>query len=157
LPIKYDPNELLQKVAPKKKIKKLLSKSVTLKKTALSFLSEIEFLDRKKITETALKVVKNYQSRIDAETAEKKDLTKDPALLIHRVQNEIVLQVSDSIRENYRGEFYVWLPSDAEEPDPEHQLNYGKEFQIGVGEMPGERIGCRCGMQILVKENQLQL
>jgi hypothetical protein len=157
LPIKYDPNELMQKVAPKKKIKKLLSKSVTLKKTALSFLSEIEFLDRKKITETALKVVKNYQSRIDAETAEKKDLTKDPALLIHRVQNEIVLQVSDSIRENYRGEFYVWLPSDAEEPDPEHQLNYGKEFQIGVGEMPGERIGCRCGMQILVKENQLQL
>ncbi len=157
MPIKYDPSELLQKLAPKKKIKRLLSRSLTLKRTALSFLSEADFLDPKKIADTALKVIDSYQARVDAGDDTKSDLKDDPALLIHRVQNEIVLQVSDGIKENYAGEFYVWLPSDAEEPDPEHQLNYGKTFQVGVGEMPGERFGCRCGMEILVKENRLQI
>lgn len=157
MPIKYEPNKMLEKLAPKRKIKKLLTRSVTLKRTALSFLESADFLDRKKISSVALKVVRSYQSRIDADPAAEKNISKDPALLINRVQNEVVLQIAGEIKEKYRGETYKWLPSDAEEPDPEHQLNYGKVFVIGDGEMPGDRFGCRCGMEILVPDSSLDL
>jgi hypothetical protein len=157
LPIKYEPNKLLEKLAPARKIKKLLTKSVTLKKAALSFLNDADFLDRRKVTSTALKVVRSYQSRIDQDPTEEKDISKDPALLIQRVQNEVITQIAAGIKEKYAGESYKWLPSDAETPDPEHQLNYGKVFVIGDGEMPGDRFGCRCGMEILVPDSRLEL
>lgn len=153
----YDPKKLINKIAPKKKVEKLLSKQVTLKKTALSFVADIDFLDKKRISDVALKVIKGYKERIKEDKTEKKVILSEPLYLINRVQNEVVLQIAEGIKEKYEGEFYIWLPSDAEEPDPEHQLNYGKKFQVGEGEMPGDRIGCRCGMEILTKDEQLQL
>lgn len=155
--IKYDPNELVRKIAPDRKIKKLMRRTLSLKRAALSFVSDIDFIDEKAVARVALKVLKGYKERVKEDPDTKSDILADPAQLIQRVQNEVILQVSGEIKDQYHGEFYVWLPSDAEEPDPEHQLNYGKEFQIGDGEMPGERIGCRCGMQILVDESRLQL
>lgn len=164
----YDPKAMLKKVAPDTKIKRMMTKSLNLKKAALTFVDAIDFLDKKSVAEVALKTVRSYQQRVAREQVEagfeasagdalEASLVKDPKLLIARVQNEVVLQISNSIRENYEGEQYEWLPSDAEEPDPEHQLNYGKIFTVGVGEMPGERYGCRCGMNILVKQTQLEL
>lgn len=155
--IKYDPTKLLKKLAPEKKVKKLLSQGIELKKTALSFLDNADFISKKDVKEVALNVIKNYQERIKADPDLEEKLLKDPAQLIQRVQNEVVLQVTEGIKENYSGEFYIWLPSDADEPDPEHQLNYGKKFQIGDGEMPGDRYGCRCGMEILVEDSRLQI
>ena len=155
--IKYDPSEMLRKIAPEKKIKKLMSGNISLKKTALSFVDDIDFISKRDIKSVALNVIKNYQARIKDDPSIKSDLKEDPAQLIQRVQNEVCLQVTDGIKENYSGEFYIWLPSDAEEPDPEHQLKYGQKFQIGVGEMPGDRIGCRCGMEILVKDSTLNI
>lgn len=155
--IKYEPSKLIKKIAPEKKIKKLVSSRATLKKTALSFVDDIDFLDKKKIATVALKTIKAYKDRIKDDPTIKTDLLEDPAQLIQRVQNEIVLQIGDEIKTKYDGEFYVWLPSDAEEPDPEHQLNYGKTFQVGDGEQPGDRYGCRCGMQILTEDEKLEL
>lgn len=155
--IRYLPDNLLKRIAPEKKIEKLMSKKVTLKKTALSFVDDIDFLDKESIEDTALKVIKGYKQRIKLDSAEKTEILDDPKNLINRVQNEVVFQVKEAIAEKYDGEFYIWLPSDAEEPDPEHQLNYGKKFQVGVGEMPGDRYGCRCGMEILVPESKLSL
>lgn len=155
--IRYDPRKLIRTIAPPAKIKRLLTKDLTIKRAALSFVDDIDFLDRKKITSTALRVVKNYKLRVRDETNTKSELKEDPKLLIQRVQNEVVKEVTQGIREKYEGEFYVWTPSDAETPDPEHQLNYGKKFRIGDGEMPGDRDGCRCGMDILVEENKLEL
>ncbi len=156
MPINYDPHKLLQKIAPPKKIKKLLTQDLSLKKTALDFVSNIPFIDKKEVATTALKVIKNYKERVkDGES--KSDLKSDPALLIQRVQQSVVTQVKDQIKETYHGEFYIWTPSSANEPDPEHQLNYGEQFQIGVGEMPGDRFGCLCGMEILVPQNNLDL
>mgnify|MGYP007100049221 CR=1 FL=1 len=155
--IVYDPKKLLKKIAPEAKVKRLLGKNVSLKKTALSFVDNIDFLNKKRVTEVALKTVKGYKSRIKADKSIKSDIVDDPAQLIQRVQNEVVLQIGSEIKKQYEGEFYIWLPSDAEEPDPEHQLNYGKKFEIGVGEMPGERYGCRCGMEILVQQTELEL
>jgi hypothetical protein len=153
----YDPRKILSRIAPKKKVEKLLSGKVSLKKTALSFVDDIDFIDKKRVSEVALKTIKGYKERIKDDKTAKAEILADPANLINRVQNEVVLQISEGIKEKYDGEFYIWLPSDADEPDPEHQLNYGKKFQIGDGEMPGERYGCRCGMEILTKDNQLTL
>ena len=155
--IRFQPDKLLAKIAPKTKIKKLLSSKVTLKKTALSFVNDVDFLDKKSIKDVALKVIKGYQKRIEDDPELKPDLLSDPAQLVQRVQNEVILQIADGIKEKYNGEFYVWLPSDAEEPRPEHQLNYGQTFQIGDGEMPGDEFGCRCGMEILTDDSSLKL
>ncbi len=77
--------------------------------------------------------------------------------MVSRVKSAILNQVSKDIKEKYRGEAYIWLPSTATVPDEKHALNYGGIFQIGKGEMPGERWGCQCGMQILVNDSKLEL
>lgn len=166
--IVYDPKDMLKKIAPESKIKKLVSSRLTLKKTALNFVDAVDFIDKKSVSKIALKTIDSYQKRVANEQVQagfdssagkdlEKEILSDPKQLIQRVQNEVVFQVSNAIKENYDGENYEWLPSDAKEPDPEHQLNYGKIFTIGDGEMPGERIGCRCGMRILVKQTKLNL
>lgn len=155
--IVYDPKKLIQKIAPEGKIKKMLKGNVTLKRAALSFVNDIDFIDKKAVTKTALKVVKSYKDRVKADADEKSDILKDPKLLIQRVQNQVLWQVTQEIKSKYEGEEYEWLPSDAEEPDPEHQLLYGTVRTIGVGEMPGDRDGCKCGMRILVKQTELAL
>lgn len=155
--IRYEPARVLNRLAPIKKIKKILKTDLSINKTALAFVDDLEFVSKKKVATVALKVIKGYKERIKSDPNIKDDIVSDPAQLIQRVQNEVAFQVKEEIKDTYSGEFYVWLPSDAEEPDPEHQLNYGKTFRIGEGEMPGDRWGCRCGMEILVPDKTLQL
>lgn len=155
--IKFEPDKLLAKIAPAKKIKKLLKGNLTLKKAALSFIDDIEFIDKKNVLDTALKVIKGYKKRVKDDPDVEDEIKSDPKLLIQRVQNEVILQIGQGIKDKYAGESYIWLPSDADDPRPEHQLNYGMEFQIGDGEQPGDEWGCRCGMQILVEGSSLEL
>ena len=158
----YDPSDFLKRSAPKKKIKKAMTKSASLKRAALAFVNAFTFVDSESITRVALNTVASYKARLgklegDALKAAKLAIIANPKLLIQRVQNEVLTQVSGEIKNKYAGEFYTWLPSSAGEADPEHQLNYGKKFQIGVGEQPGDRYGCQCGMEILVNEEELNL
>jgi hypothetical protein len=155
--IKYEPSKLIRKIAPRSKVAKLVTSRLTLKKAALSFVSEFDFLDKQAIARVALKAIKSYKTRVKEDPDLRADLVDDPALLVQRVQNEVVTQIAGEIRDNYAGEFYIWLPSSAEEPDPEHQLNYGQKFQVGDGEQPGDRYGCQCGMEILVDGSTLEL
>lgn len=158
--IKYEPSKLIKKIAPESKVKRLISRGFNLKKTALSFIDSIDFIDKKNVSTVALKTIKEYQKRLeksDDKGGDRAEIKADPKLLINRVQNSIILQIKDEIKNKYFGESYIWLPSDADEPDPEHQLNYGKTFKVGSGEMPGDRIGCRCGMEILTNETKLKL
>lgn len=161
----YDPKKMLRDVAPESKIKKLVNKRLDVKKASLSFISDVPFIDKSKVTEVALKTVKSYNERVDALPGEEskelqKKLSQSPMQLIQRVQNEVVWQVSQEIQKKYEGEQFEWLPSDAEEPDPEHQLNYGKIFTVGSRDYEGREFGtdgCKCGMRILVKETELEL
>lgn len=155
--IRYEPSEILKKLAPARKVEKLLKGNVSLKRSALSFASKFDFLDEKAIARVALKTIKGYRERIKEDPDIKADIVDDPAQLVQRVQNEVIFQVSTEIKNRYAGEFYIWLPSSADEADPEHQLNYGLTFQIGKGEQPGERPGCQCGMEILVDDSSLKL
>ena len=162
--IRYLPTELLKKIAPAKKIEKLVTNRLTLNKTVLSLFDDVDFLSKKTMERTALKAIKHYKERYKEEIADglsapeaKEETLNDKKLLVSRVQNEVISEVADEIKDQYRGEFYKWLPSDADTPDPLHQLNYGSKFQLGKGEMPGDRYGCRCGMLILVPEKRLSL
>ncbi len=155
--IVYEPSKIINRLAPRRKIKKLLGDSFSLKRAALTFVSAIEVLNKKDITAVALKVISSYKERVKDDPTLRAEILADPKQLVQRVQNEVILQIKDDIKTTYRGESYRWLPSDAEEPDPEHQLNYGETFTVGEGEMPGDRIGCRCGMEILVDETKLDL
>lgn len=165
----FDPDKLLRKVAPKRKIEKLLSARVTVKKTALSFLDDFDFIKKSSVLDVALKTVKSYRERIStardddgrqAGTDLKSELVDDPKQLVQRVQNEVVFQVHNVIKQNYGGERARWLPSSAEEPRPEHQLNYGQIYIIGEGingVEPGDEYGCQCGVEIFTDDTQLEL
>lgn len=155
--IKVEPSEIIRKIASDRKIKRMLSRGLSVRRAALAFVDEAGFVNRKDILDVALKVIKEYQKRVRGDQDAREKVAKDPKLLIHRVQNEVVFQMKESIKRKYAGQKYRWLPSDAETPDPEHQLKYGKIYRVGVGEMPGDRFGCRCGMEILVDEDKLDL
>ena len=122
------------------------------KKLARDVIENTGSLNRKNLDDLSLKVIKQYKEKYGLDSI---DATDSQA--IQRIQNNAVYEIAQSIKENYDGAEYEWLPSDADTPDPEHQLNYGKVFKVGVGEMPGERYGCKCGMNILVKETRLNL
>jgi hypothetical protein len=90
----------------------------------------------------------------------KDEIMADPKQLIQRVQNEVVFQIHEGIKTKYRGQKGRWLPSDAEDPRPEHQKNYGKVYTIGEGidgVEPGDEYGCKCGVEIITDETELDL
>ncbi len=162
LSIKFDPSDWIARVAPKKKLKKLLTQKLTLKKAALSFLDHpaTDFIVKDAVVDVALRAVKSYRARVKDDPSLKQDLLDDPALLVNRVQNEVILQVHEGIKKTYGGQKAIWLPSDAQEPRPEHQLNYGKQYEIGIGiggVEPGDEYGCRCGVEILTDDTKLDL
>lgn len=162
--INYLPSEILLKVARKKAIQKLVTEDLTINAAAVKTLTNMDILSSKKLTEIAIRVINGYKKKrkeLLSRGLDKSDATadalNDKKNMVREVEQASLYQISKDIKYSYRGEFFIWLPSDAEAPDPEHQLNYGKTFQIGVDEMPGDRYGCRCGMQILVDETRLNL
>lgn len=162
--ITYLPTKLLKKFSSKKNLKSLINPNLTINKAAIKTLQKSNLLSAKKIEETAIRVLKEYKKTYRKEL--KDGLPKAEAidealnnkkLIVSRMNNLVVGEIAKDIKRNYKGEYYVWLPSDAENPDPLHQLNYGKKFKIGKGEMPGDRYGCRCGMEVLVEETILDV
>lgn len=155
--IKYYPRETLEEIATKRSIKKLLKTDLSAKKAALNFVDGLEFLDDDAAARVALKTIRSYR-RIVKETPEAAaEIAENPARLVHNV----IGHIAEEIKDTYKGERYKWIPSSADEADPEHQLLYGKTLPIDEGDnegnLPGERYGCQCGMEILVDETELDL
>lgn len=169
--IKFDPNSMLKRIAPKAKIKRMVSSRMSVKRTVLASIGTEEIpIDNGSLAEIAKATLDGYKERIakaqaenfeaEAGTEIKEAILENPAQMIQRVQNEVVFQVHQGIQKKYGGELARWLPSDADEPRPEHQANYGKTYVIGEGidgVEPGDEFGCRCGVEILVDETQLDL
>ncbi len=162
--IRFHPRELAEKLLPDKAVKKLVTKRLTLNRATLNILSRADILTKPTLEKVALKVIKGYKAAYEdqrdsgatvAEATE--EAVNEQKLMLSRVQGAAAHEIAKEVKNQYHGEFYTWLPSDANEPDPLHQLNYGKTFQIGVGEAPGDRYGCQCGMEIQVDESQLKL
>jgi hypothetical protein len=158
--ITYEPSKIVKRFASDKKVAKLITQKASINKIALQFIAGLDFVSTPQLKRLVLKTIKEYKKRFeekDLTKAEQKKELKNPKQLVHRVQNLVVTEVSKEIRSQYKGRWYEWLPSDASEPDPQHQLKYGKRYRVGVGEMPGDRYGCRCGMRIITDDSRLDL
>lgn len=162
------PSDFSKSLISPAKVKRLVSRKLTLNRAVLASVEKLAPLDNKALQETVLKVVSDYQQKAQASeeagmtaTAANADALNDGKLLLQRVSNQVTYQVAKKIQDVYAGTKYVWLPSSAEEPDPLHQLNYGKTFVLGEGddngEDPGQRYGCQCGMRILTDDEELNL
>lgn len=170
--IVFDPKSMLKRIAPAAKLKRMVNSRMGLKRTILANIGTDEIpIDNGTLAKVARDTLLGYKERIakavvdagferSAGTEVKETILADPKQLIQRVQNEVVFQVHQGIQKKYAGQRARWLPSDADEPRPEHQLNYGKEYIIGEGIdgiEPGDEFGCKCGIEILTNETQLDL
>lgn len=162
--ITFMPSKFAKKLVPKKTVEKLVSRNLTVNRAAVTMLTKSGVLSKKKVEEVAIRVIRQYKEKFSDEIDDGatraealNEAVNDKVLLVQRVQNVATHEVAKEVKKSYRGERYEWLPSLAENPDPLHQLNYGKRFWLGRGEAPGDRYGCQCGMRILVDETQLFL
>lgn len=162
--IRYEPEKILKKMASKKNIEKLVTDKLTLNRTVLNSLNESGVLGKKQLEFVGLNVLRKYRDKADALTDEgltkkesREEVLENKKLLVSRIQNATVYGITQRIKEKFKGEFYIWLKSTAENPDHKHKRKYGKKYVIGKGEMPGDRYGCKCGMEILVKARRLNL
>ncbi len=161
--IKYEPSKLIKKLKLDDRALDLMTPNVAINRSALKAISEFGVLPRETAENVALKVIKEYKAKISelrkegATKAEAIDeATNNGAKLRARVQSAVLHEQTRAIQKAYRGEFYKWLPSTAANPRDEHIPNYGKTFQLGVGDDagddPGDLFGCQCGMELLVDD-----
>lgn len=163
----FYPDKFKKKVLPKGFFREdlLTKKDFSLKKKAMQALILATDVAQKDLSATVLGVAKIYQNKVDDLTDEGLPKTKAALLAKHgekllrqRIESLVVFSAVQKIKEDNKGGLYKWLPSGAENPDPQHQLLYGKIFQIGEGDdegnMPGERGGCECGIEILTTEEK---
>lgn len=168
----FDPTSMLRRIAPKSKIRRMVNGRMGVKRTILANIGTDEIpIDNGSLSKVARNTLAGYRERIAKEVVDsnyetsagdvlKKEILADPKQLVQRIQNEVVYQVHQGIKDKYRGQQARWLPSDADEPRPEHQANYGKVYTIGEGidgVEPGDEWGCKCGVEILTDETQLDL
>lgn len=146
--------------------KKLLNSDLELKKLALQSILKATNLSKRKVEATVYKVVDNYEEKMkklkqEGIKAFKAKALNSEVLLKDRIENLVLWNEVQNLKQEHEGEFYRWLPSSAENPEPEHQLLYGKVFKVGEGDkegnMPAERYGCKCGMQILTAEEAKEM
>ncbi len=141
----------------------LTKKNLSLRIKASQALILTTDVSKEDLQNTVLKVSNFYKNKIDDLKEEglpkaKAEFlaTNGEALLKQRIENLVVFAGVQTIKENNEGEYYRWLASSSSNPDPQHQLLYGKVFKVGEGDdegnMPMERYGCNCGMEILATE-----
>lgn len=151
----FFPNEMAEKRLSKAKIKKLINEDLTLNLEAIRSISNDNELVYKDLKSSVQRVLQTYEDRykdfLQDETKRKAMAlaVNSDKLLIQRVRGLLTWSISQEIAQRYKGKKYKWLPSSANTPDVRHQLKYGKTFTVGVGEMPQDRYGCQCGLEIL--------
>lgn len=162
--IRYEPKKILRRIAKKSKVEDLVTEKLTVNRAALNAIEASGIVGKKEMETVALKVLKNYREKREAfrdeglsKTEATEEVLENKKQLVQRVRQATVHEVTKQIKSQYRGEFYTWLPSTAKNPDKKHMRKYGKRYQIGKGEAPGDRYGCQCGMEIHVEESRLVL
>ena len=159
---RFDPQTWLKRVFPKGIEKSgLLNDNLEIKKTYLKALVRATAVSQRKLTQEIYKTVDFYlekEERLKAQgvRAFKQEALNGQALLTERIKNFLVYSEVQAQKKAHKGRMSRWLPSSAEEPDPQHQLLYGQVFREGKGDkeghMPGERWGCQCGIEWLDDE-----
>lgn len=163
----FKPEEFIKLVFTSNFFKgKLLTSDMEFKKLELQSILKATGLSKREVDLTIYKVIDIYNKKI-------KDLKKEgvkafksiaingEALLKNRLEGLVLWNEVQQIKKENEGLFYRWLPSSSRIPDPEHQLLYGKIFPVGKGDkngnMPSERFGCKCGMEILTEKEAKEM
>ena len=68
--IRYQPKNVLKRMAAKKNVKNLLNKDLSVKKAALKSIATSGIVGQEKLEEVALRVAKSYRERVDKLRAE---------------------------------------------------------------------------------------
>lgn len=152
-------------MASEKNVEMLVTDRLTVNRAVLNSLNAAGVLSKKQLEYVGLTVIKQYRERAETLSDEegltkaesREEVLENKKLLVNRVQMATLQEITKTVKENYHGEYYIWLPSTAKNPDPNHMKKYGKRYLLGRGEAPGDRYGCQCGMEILVKEKKLKL
>lgn len=157
--MKFIPAQYLRRVIPKGVRRHgLLNEKLDVKKSYLKAIVLATAVSQATLTAQVYNVVEAYRLRekqlqADGIRAFKREAVNGQKLLSRRIEHFLTYAKVQEIKQKYKGRHYRWLPSTAKEPDPEHQLLYGKVFLVGEGDkdgyMPGERWGCQCGIEIL--------
>lgn len=81
------------------------------------------------------------------------------AVYARNLKNTVIGTLSTGITEQYYDKvnpkkMIKWLPSDADEIDPHHALNYGKVMTVATAEKKelGTRYGCKCGFRFVSED-----
>lgn len=143
------------------KRKTLLNRNFDLKREIKRAILKADIMSKRELDAMLEKVTDFYTEKAERLQAEgdrafKKDAVNNEKLLKERVEMAVTYYEVDKEAKEHEGGFYRWLPSEAKEPEPEHQLLYGKIFKVGEGDkdgnMPMQRWGCRCGIEWLSAE-----
>lgn len=162
--MRFYPDEFIKKILPKGFLEKtLLTSDFAIKQTTMLALSKARVVAGDDLLQSIRGVVKRYKQKAQelkelGERSYKKQAVNGEALLKQRIKNIVVQAEVQELKDKYDGGKYRWLPSGAMEPNPEHQLLYGKVFDVGDGDaegnMPGERYGCQCGIEFLTVDKK---
>jgi hypothetical protein len=161
---RFLPENFLDDVLPPKVWKRnFLTGSISELKIRPSIIKTVVtqgIIKKREFLKTVSNVIKTYKVRAhemerSGVRAYKTEAINDEVLLKQRVEDSLLYAQMQTEKEDHEGDFYRWLPSDADNPDPEHALLYGKIFKVGDGDkdgnMPMERFGCRCAIEWLEK------
>lgn len=149
------PAAYLKRVLPAGFFKeRLLGKKFSIKRTFLRALVTAAELDEQEIKDSYARTIKFYrekEKKLEAEEVKnpEKKAVNNEKLLKSRVENLVVYSESQRLKDEHKGEYYIWLPSSSKEPRPQHQLLYGEIRKVGDGEFPNEDYGCKCGAYFL--------
>ena len=159
---KIFPETILKKSLPKDFFDGdlLKKKNLTLKQNAMQALILATSFSKREINSTVAKVADIYQRKIDDLSDEGIPKAKASViaksgekLLKQRIAGLVIFDAVQNIKAENEDDFYEWLPSSSDTPDPEHQLLYGQIKKVGEGDkegnMPMERYGCNCGLRII--------
>ena len=155
----FYPDRFLKKIFPKSfYTTELVSRGFSMKKIAKRYLQKAYLVAGNDLNESIDGVLDQYAQKAMDLKADRvrgffKDAVNNDSLLRNRIENVVIFAEVQNLKQEHDGQYYEWLPSDSENPDPEHQLLYGKIFKVGDGDnegnMPSERYGCRCGIRWL--------
>lgn len=149
------PAAYLKRVLPAGFFKeRLLGKKFSIKRTFLRALVTAAELDEQELKDSYARTIKFYrekEKKLEAEEVKnpEKKAVNNEKLLKSRVENLVVYSESQKLKDEHKGEYYIWLPSSSKEPRPQHQLLYGEIRKVGDGEFPNEDYGCKCGAYFL--------
>ncbi len=162
---KFYPDRFLKQVMPKSFYTQgLVSKNFTLQKGAISAINRARLATGRPIDKTVYDVLLQYKAKYKdliaaedfGETQAFEAALNGENLLRQRIEQAVIFDKIQDLKAEHKGEYYRWMPSSAENPDPQHGLLYGKIFRVGEGDkegnMPGERYGCQCGIEWINSE-----